>query len=372
MSHPAVREIPIDDSQQLKNFIALERQWLGSHPRYVSEVDADVLRALSGRSAFFSEMDHVLFVASAGGRDVARCAALINPRYQKAKNLNRGFIGWFAALPGHDAAVRVLFEAAEAWLRARHVGDIAAPFNGAALFGIGVRSAAFDEDPMFPFLWQPPYYAAYLESLGYQPAYPLWYYTVDFASPPYQAAKIRAAEARNVLVRPIDKNRWDPELETFLALFNECFLEEWEFQPLSIDEFHEFFDPMKPLIDPRQMLIGELHGQPVGFCLGMPDWTPLFRSFHGKVGPLQILRLLLTASRYRRAGLLGIGVLPHARGTGLAQALAVTLYRRYEQRGLKEAFYYPVNEENAPSRKFAVSLGGTGRILAHCYGKRFI
>ena len=68
---------------------------------------------------------------------------------------------------------------------------------------------------------------------------------------------------------------------------------------------------------------------------------------------------MLGAKRYRRAGLLGIGALPAYRGTGLAQRLAIALYSRYEERGLKEAFYYPVNEENARSRNFAESLGGT-------------
>jgi len=135
-------------------------------------------------------------------------------------------------------------------------------------------------------------------------------------------------------------------------------------------EFHEFFDPMKPVLDPRQMLLGEVDGQPAGFCLGMPDWSPLFRSFKGKLGPVQIVRLMLGAQRYRRAGLLGIGALPAYRGTGLAQCLAIALYSRYEELGLKEAFYYPVNEDNARSRNFAESMGGTGRVMAHCYDKR--
>jgi hypothetical protein len=68
--------------------------------------------------------------------------------------------------------------------------------------------------------------------------------------------------------------------------------------------------------------------------------------------------------------LLGVGALPAYRGTGLAQCLAIALYSRYEELGLKEAFYYPVNEDNMRSRKFAESLGGTGRVMAHCYDKR--
>lgn len=370
MIQATVREILPTDGKGLKNFVALERGWGGSNPHYVSEIDADVIKGLSGRSAFFSEMEYVLFIASNGERDVARCAALINRRYQKAKNVKRGFIGWFSALPGEDAAVRAMFGRAETWLRDREVDHIVAPFNGAAILGVGVRSAAFDEDPMFPFLWQPPYYTEYLTGLGYRAGYPFWYYTVDFASPKYQRLQQRASEAKGVVVRPINKKHWDRELETFLGVFNDTFRDEWEFQSLSLAEFHEFFDPMKPILDPHQMLIGEVNGQTAGFCLGMPDWTPLFRSFNGKIGLLQVIRLMLTAGRYRRAGLLGIGVLPECRGTGLAHGLAAALYQRYEDRGFREAFYYPVNEENTRSRKFAESMGGTGRVLAHCYDKQ--
>jgi len=253
-----------------------------------------VIKGLSGRSEFFSEMEHTLFVASNGGRDVARCAALVNRKYQKAKNERAGFIGYFAAAPGEESAVRALFERSEAWLRDRGVDRIIAPLNGAAILGAGARSAAYDEGPMFPFGWQPPYYTEYLVAVGYKPAYPLWYYTVDFSSEKYQAAKRRAekhsaakhraekhrpkehsaSENKKVVVRPVNKKLWNQELETFRVMFNETFQDEWEFHPLTNGEFHEFFDPMKPVLDPRQMLIGEVDGEPAGFCLGMPDWSP--------------------------------------------------------------------------------------------------
>lgn len=370
MSEMTVREVLPGNASGLKSFVALERQWIGSNPLFVSEIDADLIKCLSGRSEFFSEMEHTLFVASNAGRDVARCAALVNRKYQQAKNVQAGFIGYFAAVPGVEPAVRAMFERSEAWLRDRGVDRIIAPFNGAAILGAGARSAAYDEEPIFPFGWQPPYYGEYLVASGYEPAYPLWYYTVDFSSGKYRAAKRSASENRKVLVRPIDKKLWKQDLETCRVLFNETFRDEWEFYPMTSGEFHEFFDSIKPVLDPRQMLIGEVNGEPAGFCLGMPDWNPLFRSFKGKLGLVQIVRLMLGARRYRRAGLLGIGALPAYRGTGLARRLAIALYGRYEELGLKEAFYYPVNEDNAPSRKFAESLGGTGRVLAHCYDKR--
>ena len=370
MSPATVRAVQPGDAKALGSFVALEREWNGSNPLFVSEIDADVLNALSGRSKFFDEMDYALFVASAGGRDVARCAALINRKYQRAKKEQAGFIGYFAARPGEEASVRALLDRAEAWLGERGVERVIGPLNGAAILGAGARTAGFDEEPVFPFNWQPPHYAQSFIAAGYEPKYPLWYYTVDFGSEKYQTAKRRAAENHNAVVRPLDKKRWNEDLETFRLLFNQTFEEEWEFHPQTSEEFHEFFDPMKPVLDPRQMLIGEVAGEPAGFCLGMPDWSPLFRSFRGKLGPLQIIRLMLGAKRYRRAGLLGIGVLPASKGTGLAQRLAVELYKRYEERGLSQAFYYPVNDHNERSRRFAESLGGKGRIMAHCYDKR--
>jgi GNAT superfamily N-acetyltransferase len=370
MSSGDVREITASDKAAVTRFVCLERQFVGSNALFYSESDADIVKALSGRSSFFTEMEHALFVASDNGVDRARCAALINRRYQKAKNEAVGAIGYFAASPDSLAQVRSMLERAEAWLRGRGVTRIVAPFNGAAILGAGVRTEAFDQAPMFPFAWHPPYYSDYLKNAGYTPTYPLWYYTIDFASDAYRAMTRRVdAGGRSFTIRPIDKKKWNEDLEIFRKLFNETFRDEWEFHPMRSDELHEFFDPMKSILDPRQMLIGEVGGVPVGWCLGMPDWSPLFRSFKGKVGPLQILRLIFRSGHYQRGGLLGIGVRQEYRSTGLAQALAVALYRRYEERGLREALYYPVNEANVRSRKFAESMGGHGRILYHGYDK---
>ena len=370
MSTVGVREVSVSDKAAVKHFVRLERQFVGTGALFYSEPDADIAKALSGRSAFFTQIEHALFVASDNGVDSARCAALINRRYQEAKKEAVGAIGYFAASPDSLASVKSMLESAEAWLRQRGVTRVVAPFNGAGLLGAGVRTDAFDESPVFPFAWHPPRYSDYLREAGYRPTYPLWYYTIDLSGDAYRRMAQKVDEGgRSLTIRPVNKKRWDEDLEIFRHLFNETFRDEWEFHPMESAELHEFFDPMKPILDPRQMLIGEVGGAPVGWCLGMPDWSPLFRSFEGKVGPLQILKLMFGAGRYQRAGLLGIGVLHDYRSTGLAQALAVALFRRYQERGLREALYYPVNGANARSRRFAESMGGHGRLLYHCYDK---
>ena len=370
MNSGSLREIATSDGKALKRFVSLERELLGSYPQFVSEFESDAIKRLSGQSAFFDEMAYTLFVASDGGRDVARCAALINGKYQRAKNEAVGFIGNFAAAPDCGTLVQAMFERAEDWLEQQEVTRIIGPYDGSAFLDFGLLTSGFDEGPMFPLGWHPPYYADYFLGSGYEPTYPLWYYTVDFSSDEYRAVARSALENDVATIRSVEKKQWDVDLEAFRQIYNEAFLEEWEIYPHTIEEFHEILDPLKPILDTRQILLAEVEGKPVGFCFGVPDLNPLFRSFKGKLGPIQIIRLLISAGRYRRAGLFAIGVLPEYRGSGLAQALAITLYRQFEERGLKEAAYYIVNESNIASRRFAESMGGKGRIMYQCYDKR--
>jgi len=370
MSEEWIKQLSTSDTLALESFVTLERRLLGSNPLFVSGAYWDVIKRLSGQSDFFSEMEHTLFVASREGHDVARCVALINHRYQRAKNEAVGFIGYFAAAPDSESQVQAMLAQAETWLKERGVTRVIAPCNGAGLLGAGLRTTAFDEEPVFPLRWHPPYYREYLVNAGCEPTYPLWCYTVDFGSDEYRSAVKRAEENKAVLVRPINKKRWDEDLETFRQILNEVMKEEWEFYPHTSEEIHETFDPLKELLDPRQMLIAELGRKPVGICWGIPDWTTAYRSVRSESGAVQGGKSTVAKESYTRAGLLVIGVLREHQGNGIGQSLAVTLYRIYQEHGLKEAAFHYVNEINERSRRLAESIGGTGRVLYHCYDKK--
>lgn len=364
-----VQQMPFSEVKSLRGFVRLEGEIVGSFPLYILEIRKDMCKRLSGQSPFYTDVEHALFVASDGKSDMARCVALINRRYQKAKGEAVGFIGHFCAVPGAETQVKSLLEEVESWLQERNVERVIAPHNGSVFLGLGFLTAAFDEEPMFPFGWHPPYYQQYLQNSGYNATYPLWFYTIDFSSEKYRTVTQEVLENKSISVRPIDKKNWDTDLEIYRNVLNESFKEEWEFHPFTREEFQAFFGAMKPVLDSRLMLMAEVDGKTAGICWGLPDWNRMFRSFKGKFGPIQIIRLILGAKRYNRAGLILIGVLRDYRGTGVAQALAITLYKTYQEKGLQAAAYMCVNASNIPSRRFAESIGGTGRVLYHCYDK---
>jgi GNAT superfamily N-acetyltransferase len=368
-SRTRVTHVAPGDKRERKRFVALERDLVGGDPLYVSEIDADIEKRLAGSSAFWEEIEHTLLLAS-NGRDVARCVPMVNRRWQRRGGEDVGFIGYFAAAPGAEPAVAAMLDDAERWLAERGVRRVIAPYSGDAFHGFATQVDAFDEPPMFPLPWQPPYYPQMLESAGYEPARPFWIYEIDFSSERYRSVSRRAIEDAQCTVRPFSKKRWDEDLEPLRHVQNETFRDEWEFHPMTAEEYAEFFGDLKPVLDERQLLFAEVDGEAVGLCWGLPDWTPLLRSFKGRMGPLQIARFMLRAKRFDRAGLIMIGVLDAQRGRHIGQTLAATLYRAYEERGLGRAFYYPVNEGNLASRRLAESFGGTGRNLYTAYEKR--
>jgi len=369
MGEITIQEISTTDKQAMQRFASLERELLAGYPLYVSNFDTEVIRHLSGNSPAGRGMDIALFIASDGNRDVARCAALINPKYQEAKNEKVGFIGYFAAAPSCESGVTAMFQQAESWLKQRGITRVIAPFNGSALLGYGVLTDGFEEEPVIFNGWNPPYYSAYFTHAGYHPTHPMLVFTYEFASTAYRAAKVRAATRHDIKVRSLNKKHWKSDLDIFRKAINDNFFKEWLWYPITQDEFLDFYEITKPMIDPKQMVIAEVDGKAAGVMIGFPNWNPLARGFQGKAGNLQKLQFFLRGRRYETAGLILGAVRSEYRGMGIGPVMELAVLQRYEELGLKKAFIYTVNEDNLASRKIADSIGGIPRLLYHAYDK---
>jgi GNAT superfamily N-acetyltransferase len=361
-----VQAIDLTDKSRLNEFIRFERELVGDQPLFTSDLDSDVRKRLSGQSEMTKEMELAAFA-----NDRARGVAIVNPQWQRSHaEPQTGFIGYFAAAPDSEGPAIEILDAAEDWLGRRGMTRVIAPYNGNAFIGMSALTDAFGDRPIFPMPWNPPYYERYILAAGYSPAYPLWYYEVDFEYERYRDFTERALESPECSVREIDKRRWSDEVETLRVLWNEGFADEWEFLQYTPEQFSEFFKDLKQVFDSRTLLIAEVEGEPAGLVMGMPDLGDAFRAIRGRLGPIKVLRLMLTTRKPPGVGLLGIAVRPAFRGRRIGATLASTLYRNLESMGFTKSSYYLVNDSNVQSRGLAESLGGVGRVLFHCYDKQ--
>lgn len=368
--------VPIDrvdpaDRRALNRFVALERKLWGHEPMYWSELDADLVKRFRGQSAFNREMDHALWViVDHSGNHVGRAVGYVNSRWQRQRDLAAGFIGNFCFAPASPPdRVAELFGAVEAWLAERGCTHVICGIDGTGALGMGVLTADHEASPMYPIRWHPPEYARLIESAGYQPIRRYWTYLVHFDDDRYQAAVRRALRETDYDVRSVDRRRWKDDVELIRHLFNETFVDEWEMNEYTREEFIEVWGTMRWLFDPRAFLIAEIDGEPAGFCLGLPDITPLVRSFHGRFGAIEVARMVRGIKKVGRHGVFVAGVRDRFRGRGIAQTLTSRILNHYEQLGMGSALLYWVDDENMASRGLCESLGAEGGIKLHCYQK---
>jgi len=97
MSTGIITKIDPSNKSALKRFVSLERKILKNYPKYIAEVDDDVMKLLNRKALMFKDMELILLVVSKNGEDVGRCAAIINKKFQSQKQPGAGFIGFFAA-----------------------------------------------------------------------------------------------------------------------------------------------------------------------------------------------------------------------------------------------------------------------------------
>lgn len=359
------------DRKALRAFVALERNMWGHEPLYWAEPDADLIRRFRGESAFNREMEHALFVVDRSSTEpAARAVGYVNRRWQRQREMNAGFIGNFCFAPGCDVEEAIeLFAAVEEWLQQRGCTHSICGVDGTGALGVGVLTSDHEASPMYPLKWHPPLYAELIQASGYESIRRFWTYSIRFDNDRYRSASLRARREPGCEVRPVNRRHWKREVELVRLLFNETFADEWEMNEYTEDEFIETWGEMKWFLDPQALLIAQVEGEVAGFCVGLPDITPLIRSFQGRMGPIQILRMLSGIRKVERHGLFVVGVLERFRGLHIAQTLACKLYDHYERQGFRSALYYYVDDENLASRHVAESLGGEGEVRLRCYQK---
>lgn len=363
MSAPTI--VDVRSWSDRRRTLALVAAPYAADPHWVHP-DVRVLKSLvRGRGRLAARCEHRSLLVFEGGRAVACLTVFVHRSFEEKHGVRIATIGFFEALAGHDQAVDRLFAAAEAWAIEHGARRIWGPMNGHIMYGFGCLDGAYDESPVVGTAYNPPEYPGHWWRQGFKQAPSFYSYRVDLTRAATRAAiDAAAANARldvepAITIRPADLREWRREVAIFIDLHNAAFEKNWGDTPLSHEEMWELMGLARLTTDPELFLIAESRGRPVGMVLGMPDFNQAFRRVRGEPAGLKAgLALLFFHRSIRRGGLFAIGVLPEARGRGLAETLAARAMRRMAERGLVEMEYCLVLEDNVPSQRIAQRFGG--------------
>jgi GNAT superfamily N-acetyltransferase len=102
-------------------------------------------------------------------------------------------------------------------------------------------------------------------------------------------------------------------------------------------EIDHLAEQFRPVVVPDLVPFVEMNGEPIGFCLALPDLNQVFRRHRsGRLTPALLADLLLSLKlkRINRVRILLLGVVPEHRGKGVDAVLYHWIWTRAKDLGI--------------------------------------
>src|SRR5206468_1006746 len=246
------------------------------------------------KNPFFEHAEVELLLAWRGGRVCGRVAAIDDALHRQTHGDNAAMFGFFEA---DDAeASRGLFEAVDAWARARGRARVRGPINPSLNESAGLLIDGFDSDPMVMMPHNPRAYAAHIESAGYQKVKDLFAWLYDLERDPLPLLVRLAERARDrhrIVVRALNLAEFTREVERLRLIYVRAWEHNWGFVAPTADEFRRLATELKPIFDPRCAVCAEVEGRAVACAIAIPDVNQALKGTNGRLFPLGLIRLLM-------------------------------------------------------------------------------
>lgn len=359
-----VHAVDLADRAQVRRFLDLPFRLYRGHPLWVPPIRLDAAAMLNpNKHPFYEHSDAEFFVAVRDGQAVGRIALLENRPYNRTHDKRTAQFYLFECEPDLEAA-RALFERGFEWARARGLRQLVGPKGFGPLDGYGMLVEGFEFRPAMTMMnYNPPEYPQFAEALGFRKE-------VDFVSCYLTPEKFRLDErihriaeraaARSGLrvIRFRSKKElraWAPRIG---AVYNQAFVDNWEYYPLSAREIQFVLDNVLTIADPKLIKLIAHGERVVGFLFAFPDLSAAIQRSRGRLLPFGLLDLLLEFRRTKWVALNGAGILPAFQGRGGNALLYSEMEKTVRQAGFRHADLTQVAETAVQMRHDLVNLGG--------------
>ena len=359
-----IQQVDTENKGDVRRFIQLPFDLYMGHPLWVPPIRMDISTRLNRKKHPFHEHSDVeFFLAEQNGRDVGRIAVIENKPYNQYHDKRQVQFYFFECIEDREVAA-ALFECAYEWAATRNLNQVVGPKGLGPLDGYGMLVEGFEFRPAMTMMnYNPPFYPAFMEAMGFQKE-------VDFVSCYLSAEKFRLPErvhriaeraAKRSGLRVIRfKNKkellsWAPRIG---KTYNNTFVENWEYYPLSEREIDYVISEILTIANPKLIKI-IVHGdEVVGFLFAFPDASAAIQRSKGRLFPFGIVDLLFEMRRTDWVVLNGAGVLPEYQGRGGNALLYSEMEKTIREFGFKHADLTQVAESAIQMRRDLENVGG--------------
>lgn len=358
--------LPIDlqSSRDVRRFLDLPFRLYRNHPLWVPPIRVDAATQLNPRKhPYYEHSEAEFFLATRDGEDAGRIALLENKPYNRYHHKRQAQFYLFECIEDLEVA-RALVEVAAERARERGLTQLVGPKGFGALDGYGMLVEGFEFRPAMTMMnYNPPYYPRFMEALGFRKE-------VDFVSCYLGAGKFnlpervhriaeRAAARSGLAVKRFRNKKeliaWAPRIG---RTYNQSFIHNWEYYPLSEREIRFLTDNLMTVADPRLIKIITHGDEVVGFVFAFPDVSAAIQRGKGRLLPWNLVDLLIEFKRTKWVALNGAGILPEFQGRGGNALLYSEMEKTIREAGFQHADLTQVAETAVQMRHDLENVGG--------------
>ncbi len=374
---------PVVTKADKKAFVELPFRLYANDPNWVPPLKDEVFGLITpGKNPWFEHGEAELFLAERGGKVVGRISAHIdhialNQPAEQGMGPGCGNWGLFEA---EDATVAAaLISRAEDALRAKGMTRSMGPISLAMWDEPGLLVDGFDHPPTVMMGHNNAAYEQWIKAAGYAGIKDLYTYAIPIDVPfPPLVERIVASGQRNerIVIRRVDKSRFDDEAALILNILNNAWSDNWGFVPFTDAEIAYAGKKLKPIVYEDLIRIAEVDGEPVAFMMTLPDLNEKIAGFGGTLWPFNWAKLLwwLRAPKVRTMRVPLMGVVKKLQATRMASQLAFMLVdciRRasVDNFGATRGEFGWVLDDNGPMRSVGEAINGKINKVYRIYEK---
>jgi GNAT superfamily N-acetyltransferase len=329
----------VKDKNDLRRFIELPYQLYKNDPIWVPPLRKEQFQRFDSRyNPMLNHCDYSLFLLFDNGQAIGRISAFVDHLTVKFWKECIGLFGSYECVDS-DEGSRLLLETARTWLHEHSMKVMRGPWSFASQeWGLVIEG--FTPSPVVLAPYNPSYYNRQLTAFGMEKAKDLLVYYADsqegFQIPErYLAFAKKVQKEYGIKLRPLDMSRLKEEITTIVGIINRSIGTNWGFRPVTEEEAEAMARDMKPILDPRAVVIAEEpNGEPIGFSISIPDINILLRGLHGRLFPLGWVKLMYGISRLKKYRIWGLGIIPEYQMKGVGPLLYCHTYEMLYSRGV--------------------------------------
>jgi GNAT superfamily N-acetyltransferase len=322
---------PVRSRRELRAFIRLPWRLYAQSPCWVPPLLVSEKARLDPRKNPYLEHATVqLFVAWRGREPVGRIAAHVNHAHNRYWHDEVGFFGFFECIEDYAVAKALWLTAAE-WLRERGRGLMRGPMNFSTNEELGFLADGFDKLPAIMMPYTHAYYLDFAARFGLGKAMDLlaWHIdssTVDLSR--YEKLADRIRERVGFTLRNINKRDYAKEVVRIKTVYNDAWSRNWGFVPMTDREFEHFAKEVKPLVRPACVQIAEKDGEPIAFCISLPDVNKILARMNGRLFPTGLFKLMFGLKKLSALRTITLGTRRAYQKRGIESVFLVEIVRR--------------------------------------------